>query len=70
MDITLGILSFIVAVLAVLQGLSMRQARHSRSNNSAITEKLGDISTQLGGISAQLGRMEQRLNDCWDKLKD
>ena len=71
MEVILGILAFTVAVLAVLQGWQMRQARRARNNSSSnpgIGRQLDNISGQLGDISAQLGRVEQRLNDVWEKV--
>ena len=56
METMLGIIIFIVAVLAILQGWQMK-----RRNPNSIAPKL-DI------IIAQLGKMEQRLNDIWDKV--
>lgn len=58
MQILIGILAFLVAVLATLQGWQMK-----KRNPNGILPKL-DI------IIAQLGRMEQRLNDIWDKVKE
>ena len=72
MEVILGILAFIVAVLAVLQGYSMWQARRTRNSsnsNPGIGQQLDSIVTHLGDISAQMGRIEQRLNDVWDKVK-
>ena len=62
MEVILGILAFIVSVLAVLQGWQMTQNRRERRNPNSIAHKLDIIITQLG-------RMEQRLGDIWDKVK-
>lgn len=63
MEAILGVLAFMVSVLAVLQGWQMHQARRNRHNP-------GDTDSRLDVIIAQMGRMEQRLNDIWDKVKD
>ena len=72
MQIIVGILAFVVAALAVLQGWQMR--RNRRNPNIAarldgIADQLGEIRNGLGGIATQTGRMEQRLNDIWDRVK-
>ena len=59
MGITLGILAFMVAVLAVLQGWSLKRKANNNPNG---------IISRLDKIVAQLGKMEQRLNDIWDKV--
>lgn len=56
MEILVGILAFLVAVLAVLQGWQMRR----KNNPSNLNGKLDIIITQLS-------RMEQRLNDIWER---
>ena len=58
MEILVGILAFLVAVLAVLQGWSMK-----KKNPNNLGHKL-DI------IISQLGKMEQRLNDIWDRVRE
>ena len=57
MEIVVGILAFMVAVLIVIQGWQMK-----KSNPNNIIAKL-DI------IIASMGKIEQRLNDVWDKVK-
>ena len=61
MEVLIGLLAFMVAVLAVLQGWQMFR-RHS-NNPTGFNSKLDSIVTILG-------RMEQRLNDIWDKIKE
>ena len=63
METTLGILAFMVAVLAVLQGWQMLSQKRNRSNNPGIGDKLDVIINKLG-------KMEMRLNDIWDKIKE
>ena len=58
MEVMIGVLSFTVATLAVLQGWQMVKKRNNPN----------DLSSKLDTIINQLGRMEQRLNDIWDKL--
>ena len=60
MQITLGILSFLVAVLAILQGFQMFNGRHKK-NNPVSSEKLDTIIHKLGMIAS-------RLDDIWDKV--
>ena len=62
MEIILAVLSFLVAILAVMQGWQMVNAKRNRHNPNSL-EKLDTII----GI---LGKMQQRLNDIWDKVKD
>jgi len=62
MEVILAILAFMVAVLAILQGLQMTQGWRERRNPNSITHKLDIVITQLG-------RMEQRLGDIWDRVK-
>ena len=62
MEHILGILAFVVAVLAVLQGWQMMRGWRERRNPTHIVHQLDIIITQLG-------RMEQRLGDIWDKVK-
>lgn len=74
MEVLIGMLAFIVLVLAILQGWQMRKRRNSNphgiiSKLDDVVSKLDDVVSGLSGISAQLGRMEQRLNDVWDKIK-
>lgn len=66
-EVLLGILSFIVLTLTILQGWQMRQRRNSNPNN--LISKLDDVISKLDAIVARSGRMEQRLNDIWDKVK-
>lgn len=67
MEATLGILVFIVAVLAVLQGWQLVSNRRRRNNNPT-NERLDSIAEKLDAISEKLGRTEMRLNDIWDKV--
>jgi len=69
MEPVLGVLAFMVAVLAVLQGWQMRNVRRNRKNPDSY-EKLGTVIEKLDTIASKLGRMEQRLNDIWDKVKE
>lgn len=66
-EVILPILTFIVLVLAVLQGWQMK--RHRKSNPNNLISKLDDVISKLDTIVARSGRMEQRLNDIWDKIK-
>ena len=67
MEIILGVLSFLVTVLVVLQGREMLSNRHNINNKTNNpTAYLDKLDTIIG----KLGRMEQRLNDIWDKVKE
>ena len=55
MEVLIGILAFMVAVLVVIQGWQMRR---KNPNN------------KLDIIVTSLGRIEQRLNDIWDRVKE
>lgn len=68
MEITLGILVFIVSVLAVLQGWQMINARRKNSHNPSAYDKLDGVVDRLDVIISKLGKMEQRLGDIWDKV--
>jgi len=57
MEILVGILAFLVATLAILQGWNMR--KHNPNQ----------VIASLNNIASFLARMEQRLNDIWDKVK-
>ena len=61
-NIVVGILAFMVAVLAVLQGWQMVQHRKNSINPGT------QLNGKLDVIITILGRMEQRLNDIWDKV--
>jgi len=67
MEIILGILAFMVAVLAVLQGYQMVNVKKKHSwllnNNPGIEGKLDDIINKLN-------LMNQRISDIWEKIKD
>lgn len=67
MEVILGTLAFLVAVLAVLQGWQMVRAWRTHQNPDT-DAKLTD--TKLDTIITQLGRMEQRMNDIWDRVKE
>ena len=59
-EVYIGVLAFMVAVLAVLQGWQMRQKHNHNPSNLVL---------RLDTIITKLGTMEQRLNDIWDKVK-
>jgi len=65
MEITLGVLAFLVAILAVLQGWSMFAKKNKHNPGLDI-----EIANRLDTIIVQLSTMEQRLNDIWDRVKD
>lgn len=64
-EVLVGILSLVVAVLAVLQGWQM--FKH-RNNPSGFGGKLDKVISELGNISAQLSKIEMRLDDIWNKV--
>ena len=66
-EILIWILSFLVAILAVLQGWQMKK---KRNNPNSFGLKLNTIISHLEKMEHLLGRMEQRLNDVWDKVKE
>jgi hypothetical protein len=77
METGLGIaLSILVAIVAILQGYSMKK----KSNGSSVTpifykpdgilQKLEDIDSHIKEVNSTLGKVEQRVNDCWDKIKN
>ena len=67
MEIVLGVLVFVVAALAVLQGWQMLQSRRNRHKPSNPGNP--GIGPKLDTIISQLGKMGQRLEDIWDKIK-
>ena len=58
MEVLIGILAFLVATLAVLQGWQMR-----KKNNPGLGDKLDMIITKLM-------LLERRLEDIWNKLEE
>lgn len=67
MEAILGILTLVVAVLAVMQGWQMIKTKRQKNNPSPIITST-NIEDRLDTIVAQLGKMEQRLNDIWTKI--
>ena len=60
MELILGILAFMVATLAVLQGYQIVNNRRKNSNPG--------ISDKLSTIISQLSLIHSRVEDIWKKL--
>jgi hypothetical protein len=72
-------LSILIGILGILQGWSMYTQKKQKSNGSSVTpifykpdgilQKLEEINNNIKSVDNTLGKVEQRVNDCWDKLK-
>jgi len=79
METSIGVaLSILIGILGILQGWSIfaQKRRNNRHNSSTviikpdgILEKLEEIDNDIRSVRVAVSRMEQRVNDCWDKLK-
>ena len=80
MEPSIGIaLSILIGILGILQGWSMWSQKKQRSNGSPVTpifykpdgilQKLEQIDDSIKSVNSTLTKVEQRVNDCWDKLK-
>lgn len=80
MEIAIPILTASVAVLAVIQGWEMISALRKKrngevsdnlghSNPEGLFRKMDTMLGKLGDMATTLSNIEQRLGDCWEKLK-